>query len=261
MEGNNVCLSQGRRKTEDMGMNKQFKIQDSRFKKDADIAFKRSLVYELLSHAFAEPSLEFIAFVSSDEFLDVLIDCINLYPLGNELNLNLSVDAMTDARRFEIETIENLYKMLISNEHSFLHECRYHNQFSAYDEMADISGFYKAFGLCLESERPDHISLELEFMRLLTIKEAGSLMDKNLNIDICINAQKEFLGSHLGRWIPLLSVVSEGIPFYGPISKFLKNWIDVECKYLLIKPDPINERIIREVQEDEGSMTCMIDTV
>ncbi|GAB4537711.1 MAG: hypothetical protein Fur0020_06440 [Thermodesulfovibrionia bacterium] len=255
MEGDNVCLSQGRSEAEDMGIEKGSRV------KRQEIAFKRSLVYELLSHALAEPSLEFIRFVSHGEFLDTIMDCIRPYPQGRKLNMSLLVDTVSHARKYDIETIGNLYKRLISPEHSFLHECRYHAQFSAYDEMADIAGFYRAFGFDFRGERPDHISLELEFMRILTLKEAKTLTDNSDNLDVCVSAQRSFLMSHLGRWVHLLSIVSEGIAFYGGISMFLKNWIEAECRHLLIKPEPLNEVLIRDLQEDEDSINCMIDTV
>ena len=53
-------------------------------------------------------------------------------------------------------------------------------------------------------ERHDHICLELEFMCVLTAKEAYAL-EHQLDAEDLVNgqaAQKKFLREHLGRWTP-----------------------------------------------------------
>lgn len=71
--------------------------------------------------------------------------------------------------------------------------------------MADVAGFYAAFGLQLSPsfmDRLDHISVELEFMQFLALKEAhaaaqGHPEDK---LALCREAQRKFLADHLGQW-------------------------------------------------------------
>ena len=71
--------------------------------------------------------------------------------------------------------------------------------------LADVVGFYNAFGLELDSgfkDRPDHISLELEFMHFLCLKEVygiGKGHDAG-NLAVCRDAQTKFLDEHLGLW-------------------------------------------------------------
>ncbi len=86
------------------------------------------------------------------------------------------------------------------------------HEFRQSQELADIAGFYRAFGLqtgATVRERPDHLATELEFMYLLTLKEAYA--DSNSmpeQAEICIDAQHKFLQDHLARWIgPFLSFV------------------------------------------------------
>ncbi len=72
--------------------------------------------------------------------------------------------------------------------------------------LADIAGFYRAFGLEtseLARERFDHISIETEFMAILACKEAyARARDEDERVEICVDAQKNFLGNHLGGWVP-----------------------------------------------------------
>jgi len=77
--------------------------------------------------------------------------------------------------------------------------------FSKAQQLADIAGFYRAFGLEMggeSHERPDHLAVELEFMYFLALKEAHARRGGHAEgIEICIDAQKKFLQDHLGRWL------------------------------------------------------------
>lgn len=73
-------------------------------------------------------------------------------------------------------------------------------------QMADIAGFYQAFGFEVTGERPDHIVPELEFLALLLVKEAYALIAADRDgAAICAEARGKFVADHLGRWLPLLA--------------------------------------------------------
>lgn len=73
-------------------------------------------------------------------------------------------------------------------------------------QMADIAGFYGAFGFEVTGERPDHIVPQLEFLALLLVKEAYSLIAEDRDgAAICAEARGKFVAEHLGRWLPLLA--------------------------------------------------------
>lgn len=110
--------------------------------------------------------------------------------------------------------------------------------------LADIGGFYRAFGLEVAvRERPDHLALELEFMSVLTYKEALALQSGRAEeIQICRDAQRKFLEAHLGRWVGLfveyLSQQSQS-DFYLGLGDALQEFIEAECQALDAKPDLI----------------------
>jgi TorA maturation chaperone TorD len=73
-------------------------------------------------------------------------------------------------------------------------------------EMADIAGFYAAFGAEAHGpagERPDHVGAELEFLSFLELKRS-SASDAG-DDDAALLADEiaaSFLGDHAGRWLP-----------------------------------------------------------
>jgi len=71
--------------------------------------------------------------------------------------------------------------------------------------LADVAGFYRAFGLDLTEsvhDRPDHLAIELEFMEFLCLKQALAEQrgDDPERLALCRDAQRAFLGDHLGFW-------------------------------------------------------------
>jgi len=83
------------------------------------------------------------------------------------------------------------------------------HEFRQSQEMADIAGFYRAFGFNIGGkvrERPDHLSVELEFMHILALKEAYAAQNGVAeHVEICVEAQRKFLQEHLGQWIGLFA--------------------------------------------------------
>ncbi len=73
-------------------------------------------------------------------------------------------------------------------------------------QLADIAGFYRAFGLEVareRSERLDHLSVEAEFLYLLNAKEAAALTAGLAEqAQICREARKSFFAEHAGWWLP-----------------------------------------------------------
>jgi TorA maturation chaperone TorD len=70
-------------------------------------------------------------------------------------------------------------------------------------ELADIAGFYRAFGVEVTPglERVDHIAVELEFLHLLAVKAAlARESGATEHAEICRDAAAAFLHDHLGRW-------------------------------------------------------------
>lgn len=77
--------------------------------------------------------------------------------------------------------------------------------FQKSETLADLSAFYRTFGVMLSpdwKERLDHISVELEFMHLLALRETWALSEQdNEALGAHIQGQRVFLSRHLAHWI------------------------------------------------------------
>lgn len=69
--------------------------------------------------------------------------------------------------------------------------------------LADIAGFYRAFGFQAHGDRPDHLAPELEFVSLLCVKEAyARLTGEDEGAGVCAEARGKFIREHLAPWLP-----------------------------------------------------------
>jgi DMSO reductase family type II enzyme chaperone len=110
--------------------------------------------------------------------------------------------------------------------------------------LADLTGFYRAFGLEVDEgarERPDHLSLELEFMHVLAYREAYARVHHGpAEVTLLVDAQRTFIRSHLGRWGPscarlLARAAGEA---YGSLATALAAWLSAEVEALGDGPIP-----------------------
>ncbi len=112
--------------------------------------------------------------------------------------------------------------------------------------LADIAGFYRAFGFEISDtvqERVDFIGVELEFMYWLTHKEEiAKGQGKSEEASICRDAAAKFLQDHLGRWasyfVDQIAKASQD-PFYSRIGRWLGRFVESECRRLGVTPERV----------------------
>ena len=82
---------------------------------------------------------------------------------------------------------------------------------------------------------PDHISAELEFMRMLTAREANALRrSDDSEAASQRDAQQRFLRDHMAPWIPRFCrkvVGGAEMCFYREMADFMKDFIGSEMKH------------------------------
>jgi TorA maturation chaperone TorD len=103
--------------------------------------------------------------------------------------------------------------------------------------LADLNGYYKAFGLEVRSgERADHLAIETEFMMHLIVKEyiAIERIMEEEKIEISRDAQNSFWHDHIIPWVEILggNVTEEsGGELYTSAGRFLQSLMKKEQLY------------------------------
>lgn len=115
------------------------------------------------------------------------------------------------------------------------------------NDLADIAGFYRAFGLDLDPdharETGDHIAIELEFYSMLLTKQA--YLDEHGDGEgssIVLDARKKFLADHLGRFasaIALHAAVKDS-DVYGPVFEWVSRIVTDERIALGVESPPLD---------------------
>ena len=124
--------------------------------------------------------------------------------------------------------------------------------------LADLLGFYEAFGFRLaghQTDFPDHIAIELEFMSLLLLKiahaEASSVAEARA---VAEEAAQKFLSDHLAGWGGLFAERAEATTeeeFYRSTARVLSRFLLAECQILGVEPIPS-----ATLPKDPGPLTC-----
>ena len=102
------------------------------------------------------------------------------------------------------------------------------------ESTMDALKIYWKNGLQIEGNRiPDHISVELEFIYFLIIKEIESDDDEDMNT--FRDKQKIFLKQHLARWVfSFTKSLSENAKteFYKNLAHFTRDFIKAEITWM-----------------------------
>jgi DMSO reductase family type II enzyme chaperone len=164
-------------------------------------AFARANLYRFLSLAFSYP----MAAVHAE-----LLDGIEAASLASSLIssdlerlMGETADSLPHQDRRDLAADFRRTFTLSGSPDCPLNECAYSAKhvYQEVGELADLAGFYRAFGLEITGERPDALSAELEFCGMLALKEglARERADREQTA-VCVEAYRHFLHDHLGRW-------------------------------------------------------------
>jgi TorA maturation chaperone TorD len=202
-----------------------------------DAALARAVVWRFLALGFAPPGPELRAALS-DEF-----ERLALAAALAELELTFRcAHAERDLEARFAELFGHTVRAAI---------CAYETEFGGgqifqqAQEMADLQGWYAAFGLERRPdvrERPDHVAVECEFAGFLCRKEAYMLAREDRGqSELIRQAYRRFLRDHLARFGMALTVRLERIDgdgFHGRLASLCREFLVAECRRVDVEPGP-----------------------
>ena len=235
-------------------------------------ALTRAALYRLLAKSFLYSTQEVHEFICSLAYEETLQEFLALHTEDN--SLQHYVDSFAEVRTQMTATdsrdmLEAEYNRLFAHlgsakcppyETEFGHE----NVFQKTEAMADIAGFYSAYGLetsATDTERVDFISMELEFMSLLALHEAYAREHgERDHLEVCTDTQRKFLQDHLGRWVSVFSKIlsnATASPFYTWLGRFTEYFIDSEARNLKVTLGKVTGPVKMDSPEPFGCDACM----
>lgn len=200
---------------------------------NTDLAIRRAQIYSFLANAFLYPHENWTIDLPLVSEIAAGLDGAPLLPMVSPLDLSQLQSAY-------VHTFGLTGSLCYETEYGLPHE------FRQSQELADLCGFYRAFGLELGGavrERPDHVATELEFMYVLALKEAYAAQQGVLeHVEVCEAAQGKFLREHLGRWLELFarSVAYQGGEPYQSLANFTSAFVRNHAATLNLQLQPLS---------------------
>ncbi|MGH7599201.1 MAG: TorD/DmsD family molecular chaperone [bacterium] len=232
-----------------------------------DFALCRSALYEALAIGFRSPTSETLERLIDEEQNQALMQIAAMLDVNgsNGKSTDLAFRIRQLSQCSNLETLEKSYRYLFGfTAHPKVppYETEYGEEalFQQPQELGDLSGFYSAFGLKLNTfERVDHISCECEFLSFLARKEAYALeQNEAMMLEETRRAQRLFLKDHLGRFMPaFVKTLSRENPdgFYGRLGNLCRDFTRRECAHFNI-PLGSEPMRLRPTEWMEEAFTC-----
>lgn len=211
-----------------------------------EVAVDRARLYSLVSIGLDRPGEELDALLSKDEFGSELRDAAT--GLG-EPEVADAVETVAEAA--ETASVEELYHKwgsLFGVEEGVTvspYELTYlpGPLLTTTRDLADISGFYRAFDLRIaegQNDRADHVLFQTEFLSHLSLREATLQTEEDdEGVAVVVEARRSFVEDHLGRWYWRFAdeVSKRDDGFYAALTDLLAALVEVEIEYLDVDPD------------------------
>ncbi len=235
---------------------------DNRQERAAVHHFARSAAYRLLSQATVYPTDEVIAELK-DEDVPQAREVAEI--LGTAFSKRLSA-FQRQLKKTSTNELQDQHRRSFS--HILSLDCppcetvyTAGEIFQETEQLSDIAGFFRAFGMDIAAkERPDHISIELEFMHLVTCKEAiAQLHHGPEKARLCRVVQRKFMEDHLGAWGPQFARQLERqapAGYFRALARLIDTFLSAENSYLRAKPEVLKVNADwRSKIDDEGCST------
>ncbi len=134
--------------------------------------------------------------------------------------------------------------------------------------LADVAGFYRAFGMNVVGNRPDHLVAELEFMALVLVHEADALASGDGDrAEVVGDAARAFLRDHLGGWVDAWASRVAAVPElepWAPHARVAAALVAAEAAARNVIPTRTDAVLVGDAgvaTDDEPLLACGDETV
>ncbi|RJQ48152.1 MAG: hypothetical protein C4538_04295 [Nitrospiraceae bacterium] len=207
-------------------------------KEMSELASQRSSVYGFLARVYSrELNSALLNRIQDPRFMGVLFD----------LEVQLGDEFFSRPKHELLENLAVEYTRLFlgPGRHISPHESMHHQRNDGDwgklwgASTVEVKKFIESAGLHYKPEYtglPDHISVELEFMQVLTKEESRAWNRNDMDrVHYCCQIEKKFMNEHLLKWVHIFcnKVISDaGMSFYREIAAITKNFMELENEEL-----------------------------
>ena len=228
----------------------------------------RAILYAALALGFRRPNTETMLRLCTAEAARALADAAAPLDATGQHHLSELAGALADTQdQDNIVGVEEAFAALFGHTTRGVvppYETEYGSDapFLQPQEFSDIAGFFRAFGIVLNSEareRIDHVSCQCEFMAFLCKKEAHALANHDAEMrEETRKGQRLFLRDHLGRFARTFGrrvARQDPLGFYGALGNLCIAFVQMECVAmdLPVGPDALQ---LRTPVSDDSPMAC-----
>jgi DMSO reductase family type II enzyme chaperone len=208
---------------------------------EIDTALCRSALYQWLSRAFRYPDADLAESLQPPALASLEATWNRLAPEGHDGLRPALAGLRAISDDLALTGLQSEHRRLFGHIESSLcppYETRYHSHhlFQQTHQLADIAGFYRAFGLDISEgadERPDYLAIELEFLHFLCFKEAYAIEHHGSErVELVRDAEMTFLKDHLLCWAPAFAgrlQEMSGDVFYANLGRLLRAFLATEA--------------------------------
>jgi DMSO reductase family type II enzyme chaperone len=233
---------------------------------DADLGHCRAALYSALALGFQPPDDEILSrLLTADSRSSLAGAATMLYP--EQPDLISAIEALPAAEETNRWALASKYRVFFGHTAQggiSPYETEYGNEalFQQPQELGDLMGFYRAFGLDMRAgihERPDHVSCEFEFLMFLALKEAYALEhnDRDMRQETC-KAEMLFMRDHVGRFLPAFVGQlqrADRSGFYGNLGELCRRFVAAEADRLQVPLGAANLGL-RPADDSRIPMAC-----
>jgi len=204
----------------------------------APLANLRSTIYGFLAAIYRqEVSSDLLQHLKDPQFMGVLAN------LGIEMNNGYF--KKPESELLEDLAVEYTRLFLGPGKHISPHESVHHKKEGTQsgqlwgESTAEVKKIIESSGLEYKTEYtglPDHISVELEFMQQVILREEQAWKDDDKETALlCQENGKKFVDGHLARWVPNFCekvIEAAESPFYREMAQLTRSFIEFEKQEL-----------------------------